>query len=100
MDELKQKLVSEIEEGDWSMLSPHYERDALFIVSPDLNLAEVGYALAEDDGESVKRWQENGEIRRPTPSDVSIWKEDQFKKFAKFLIIQPFVVIQEILDLH
>ena len=96
-NDLADKLSKEIDSCDWSLLEPHYKRDALLVVKSGLKLAEVGVALAQDDVEKVKKWQSEESIRRPLKTEVELWEASPHTKMAQFLIIQPFVLIQ-ILD--
>ncbi len=91
---LKDKLATEVESCDWSMLSIHQKREAIILIDGSIELLDAGVALATDDAESVKIWQKDDLIRRPTESEISQWEKDPHNKFAKFLIIQPFVLIQ------
>ncbi|MDH5581478.1 MAG: DUF2288 domain-containing protein [Bdellovibrionales bacterium] len=93
-DELKEKLSTEIETCDWSMLSIHNKSDSIIVVEASLDLLEAGVALATDDVEKVKGWQNKGQIRRPLPKEVESWEKSPNEKLAKFIIIQPFVLIQ------
>ncbi|MFZ9001699.1 MAG: DUF2288 family protein [Bacteriovoracaceae bacterium] len=93
-DELKQKLVTEIETCDWSMLSIHNKRDAIVIVESSIELVDAAVALATDDVSLVKSWQDTAQIRRPRPEEIEAWEKSPNEKLAKFLIIQPFVLIQ------
>jgi hypothetical protein len=93
-EELKKKLATEIEECDWSLLRDHYKRQALVLVEPDVDLVDAGVALALDDAESVKAWQAKNWIRKPTENEVDSWEGDPYKRLARFVIVQPFVLIQ------
>ena len=95
-ESLADKLKTEVEECDWSMLDKHLEKEAVIIASPEIDLLSVGLALAQDDAESVKAWQGSNALRKPNKDDIDAWKKDPYKKFAKFIIIQPFVIIQVI----
>lgn len=77
----------------WALLAPHAARDALLLVG-DAPLAEVGAAITEDDADAVKRWLEEGTLRRPTPEEVTGWEADPVAFEA--LIVQPFVLARPI----
>ncbi len=93
-DELRQKLSSEIEEADWNALKVHHEKQAVIVVSDKLDLVSVGIAVANDDTNLVKIWLDNGDIYRPTKEQVDSFESDEYKKMCKFIIVQPFVLIQ------
>jgi hypothetical protein len=92
--ELKESFKTEIEEADWSLLLPHYKRDALILIDPSLELTDVAATIADDQAPVIKAWMESDLLIRPTEEQVETWTEDQFTKLANFLIIQPYVLAQ------
>jgi len=97
---LSEKLKTEIEEADWSMLEPHHERQALILVASDLNLPTVGEKVATDDVDSIKQWMTEGKVSKPEDSQIDKWKENPYRKGFRFIIVQPYVLIQEIQELE
>ena len=93
-NELEEKLIKEIQSANWNMLEPHFKRDAVFLVSGDLDLVSVGLAIAGDQADLIKGWQEKNQFRRPNESEIELWKKDESKNFAQFLIIQPYVIVK------
>ena len=91
---LKEKLSEEIQNCGWELLVPHYERGALLLVSSELNLADVGVALANDDMESVTTWLTSGDLQKVSPEKKEQWDKKNLSEFAEFLIIQPYVLIK------
>lgn len=96
MPDLKDKFEKELELCDWSMLAPHYARGVLLLVKPEIELITVAIALAEDNAQVVKQWQTSEYLRPPSDEEVTSWNKMSGEKFAKFLIVQPFVLIQKI----
>ena len=90
------KLKAEIEEADWSMLEAHHERQALILVDSELDLAEAGQKVAQDDVEGIKQWMTNGKLGKPEEIQIKNWKENPYNKGFRFIIVQPYVLIQEI----
>lgn len=88
----KEKFESEIEECDWDMLRPHHERGAVFIVTENLDLVSVATALAEDNVSQVKIWLDNKDFYKL--EETKELENEPFKKFAKFLIVQPYVLVK------
>jgi len=80
--------------GTWDVLAPHFARGALFIASNELDLTEVGKAIAADDANSVASWLESKELRRPEELEVEGWSKSAHEEFASFIIVQPYVIIQ------
>ena len=66
MQNLKEKLQQDIMSSSWEPLKPHLERGAVFVVDFDLDLAEVGVALAEDNVAQVKAWMDKELLSPPT----------------------------------
>ncbi|MGI0480433.1 DUF2288 domain-containing protein [Geminocystis sp. CENA526] len=92
MSDLKAQLQEQIAPMDWKDLKPHAQRDALIVVEANLDLIEVGYAIAEDKTELVQRWISEQLIQKPTVEQLSAWNEDETHKFNT-IIVQPFVLI-------
>lgn len=96
--ELKKKLESELVECSWELLIPHYDRDAIILVSDELNIIDVGIAIANDDNKSVENWMSNALLKKPIKEEVK-----DFKKYNlefEFLILAPYVLVQESQDSH
>jgi hypothetical protein len=94
-EDLVKKLRDSIEEGEWSWLAPHHARGAVVIVSPELDLAEVGSAVARDDVAEVGPWLQQGHLAKPTTQQAESWDATAGQKF-RFLIVQPYVLIQSL----
>ncbi|PIK13991.1 DUF2288 family protein [Halobacteriovorax sp. JY17] len=95
MEDLKEKLKTEIEKAKWLLLEEHHKRDALLIVDLELNLVEVAASVALDDVMNVKEWLTTEKLIRPTEEMIQSWEENPELDF-NFLIIQPYVIAQEI----
>ncbi|AFZ52374.1 DUF2288 domain-containing protein [Cyanobacterium aponinum] len=91
MSDFKAQLKEQLAEVDWKDLIPHAQRDALIIVHPQLDLIEVGCAIALDDTFLVQNWISEQLIKKPSSEELSNWNEEPEIKF-KTLIVQPFVI--------
>jgi len=89
------KLCEEIGEVTWHWLRPHQQRDALFCVAAELDLAVVGAALARDDAATVRDWLAAGTLAKPAPEQLAAWEADPTRPL-RMLIVQPFVLVQEL----
>lgn len=78
----------------WHWLRAHHERDALWVVTPILDLEAVGAALARDDAESVRSWLAAGSLRKPEEVELDSWNSDPLHPL-RMVIVQPFVLVQE-----
>ena len=94
MEELRSKLSTEIEETDWNALKKHNENETVFFVSSDLDLIDVSVAVATDKSHFVKVWLDSGQLARPTDEQVKYYDANEYKKMCKFIIIQPYVLVQ------
>jgi hypothetical protein len=92
IEELKDKLKTEIEETDWEPLKQHHENQAVFIVS-NLDLLDAAVAVAQDKVEFIKLWIDSGNLRKPSDEEVANWDAKKNLKMASFIIIQPYVLI-------
>ena len=90
---LRAQLAEQIYRVDWKPLAPHAKRGGLVLVDPQLDLLEVGMAIARDDGARVQQWMAAQQLRRPTPTDVEVWSKETGERFT-VLIVQPYVLAQ------
>lgn len=94
MQDLRAELAAMVDEAEWEWLIPHVQRDAVVIVDPDLNLVDVGVAIASDNVTAVQRWISEQLIQKPTPEQLSDWSGDRSHRFNA-LIVQPYVLVQD-----
>lgn len=93
MQDLREELSTMVDEAEWEWLMPHAERDALLVVDQNLDLLEVGMAIASDNVSSVQTWISQNLIHKPSAQETQIWESD--RRF-KALIIQPYVLVQDL----
>jgi hypothetical protein len=91
MNELRTHLLDLINKAEWEWLEEHAREGRLLIVAANLELVEVGLALAEDDISIVQQWLDDGWLYRPTESQINHWHQHKNLEFES-LIIQPFVL--------
>ncbi len=94
MAELRAELAENLDEAEWEWLIPHVKRDSVLVVAKELNLVEVGIAIASDNLTSVQHWVSEQLIQKPSEMQLSNWNSDLQKRFNT-LIVQPYVLIQE-----
>jgi hypothetical protein len=94
MEDIKSRLAENLDVAEWDWLVPHVKRDALVVVNPDLDLLDVGVAIASDNVSSVQRWISEALICKPSPEQLSDWNQNRTKKFDA-IIVDPFVLVQE-----
>lgn len=93
--QLRQELATMVGPAEWHNLLPHAARDSIVVVNPDLDLVDVGVALATDNVSSVQRWISEALIAKPTVDQLKDWERDRSRQF-QVLIVQPYVLIQDI----
>lgn len=94
MQELKSELTAMLDEAEWSWIMPHAQRDAVVVVSPQLDLVEVGAAIASDNTDAVQQWIGASLLQKPSPDQLIDWGRDRTKRFHT-LIVQPYVLVQD-----
>lgn len=92
--DLKEKLEKEILETTWEPLAPHFARGSVYLLDQDLELVEVGEAMATDDVAQIKRWLDDGLLYPPTPEEATAFAKNSDYTF-KMLIIEPYVLVQK-----
>jgi hypothetical protein len=88
----REKLAAEMYRAYWRDLSAHALRDAVFAVSPTVELLDVGEAIATNQTGRVQNWLAQGALTRPGREQLQVWKPG---KVFGCLIVQPYVLIQE-----
>ena len=94
MEDIKTRLRADLAEVPWQDLISHSKRDAVIVVSPRLDLVNVGVAIAEDNTALVQFWIQQNLVYKPTPAQLSDWNTHVNTVFST-LIVQPFVLVRE-----
>ena len=97
MSERIESFKRDLAEVCWRELKIHLQRDAIITVSATLDIIEVAEAVADDNKEVVENWIGNKQLGKPTEDQLNSWEKIQEKLF-RMLIVQPFILIQEIPD--
>lgn len=89
MDEktLRERLAENVGPVVREMLKAHGERGALIEVGPELDLLDVGEAIAEDRGHEIAGWIGDTSLTRPAFEELS-------NEVYQTLVVQPYVLIQ------
>ena len=91
-DTLTQTLQQECDVIDWTLLQPHYERDALIIVREGLDIVAVGVQIAQDNQALIKQWIGEQSLIKPTPEQAADWCQHNTR--FRSLVVAPFVLMQ------
>lgn len=76
----------------WTDLQAHVARDAVIIADEQLDLVDVGMALATNDTRTVEAWIQAGKLQKPSAEDLSRWSLATNLTFTS-VVVQPFVLI-------
>ena len=77
----------------WSELVRHFARGVLIHVSVQLDLIEAAVCLIEDDAELLKKWAEEGKLRRASDDDARDWTAREPEFWC--VVTAPWVLVQE-----
>jgi len=91
------RLEDTLGPAEWSILKPHSDRNAVFLVLAPLDLLTVGQALEKDDTEKVSAWLQSSLLLRPSSDQIASWNATPSKTFQT-LVVAPYVLIQEVLS--
>ncbi len=95
MSEIMESLKRDLAEVNWRDLRIHLQRDAVIVVSSELDLIAVAQAVAVDDKDRVGEWIVAGQLGKPAEPQLKCWEAELDKAF-RLLIVQPFILIQEV----
>lgn len=95
--DLRQELANMVGPAQWNWLKPHIARDAVVFVDPQLDIVDVGVALTNDNVQSVQRWIGEQLITKPSKEQLDTWGVRGPENKLQSLIVQPYVLVQEIL---
>jgi hypothetical protein len=95
MSDLRAKLQENLDEAEWEWLIPHVQKDTVIVVSENLDLLDVGEAIAGDNISSVQHWIDEQLLAKPTLDQVGEWNLNRTKRFNA-LIVEPYVLVKEI----
>lgn len=90
------RLRQDLEIGHWVDLRPYFVRDGLILISLDVNIVEVGVAVACDHVEKVSKWLLQKRIHKPTLQEIMLWDRAPLRYEFAYLILDPYVLAQRI----
>ena len=92
---LAEKLKGEVDIETWDGLSRFFAKGLLVLVQGNLDLVEVGIAMAKDEASKIAKWLEEGEIATPSEAEALSWSNRESSPTFDVLIISPFVVARK-----
>jgi len=95
MQDLRAELTENFGSAAWESLKPLLNYQSVVVVMNELDLLDVGEAIALDNTQLVSRWLNEKMIYKPIEEQLVSWNETPEKQFNA-LIVQPFVLVQEV----
>ena len=95
MENLREQLSELVDEAELEWLKPHIQKDAVILVVPELDLVDVGMAIASDNTQSVQHWIGEQLLVKPSPEVLSRWNANPDRKFQA-MILQPYILVKEL----
>jgi len=89
---MRENIARTLGDVFWSDLAAHVARDAVIIAATELDLVDVGMALATNDTLTVDAWLSAGKLQKPTAEDVTRWSISTNLRFCA-VVVRPFVLI-------
>jgi hypothetical protein len=94
MKDLREQLAEILDEAELEWLKPHIQKDAVIIVVPELDLLDVGVAIASDDTQKIQHWIGEQLLAKPSQEILNRWNANPQQKFQA-MIIQPYILVKE-----
>lgn len=89
----RERLARTLGEVYWTDLRAHVARDAVILVAADLDLLEIGEAMAANDVSTIQAWITAGKLTKPTAEDLERWPLQTDLRFLS-LVVAPFVLVR------
>ncbi|MEO0801508.1 MAG: DUF2288 family protein [Cyanobacteria bacterium J06642_2] len=96
MDDLRAALVESLAPAQWEWLRPHAVDGRMVLVSVDLDLIDVGVAVAQDATAIVQGWLESGSLIVADAAEIARRDAGAATDESNALIVQPFVLVQDL----
>jgi hypothetical protein len=96
MENLRKQLAELLDEAELDWLKPHIQKDAVILVVPELDLLDVGVAIASDNTQSVQHWIGEQLLVKPSPEIINRWNANPHQRFQA-MIVQPYVLVKELI---
>lgn len=93
MDNLRSKLNLETAPMAWPVLAPFFARGQLLRVQASQSLLDAAVAIANDDTETVQRWQAADWLAPVSDIEASAWHAANAELWA--VVVRPFVLVQD-----
>ena len=96
MSDIRTVLSESLAPAQWEWLRPHAVAGRMVVVSQDLNLVDVGEAIAADSTPQVQDWLERGLLAVADQGEIDRRDRKPGRTETPALIVQPFVLVPEL----
>jgi hypothetical protein len=94
MENTREQLKELLDEAELEWLKPHIQKDAVIIVDAELDLLDVGEAIANDNTQSIQHWIGEQLLVKPSAEILNRWNANPEQRFQA-IIIQPYILVKE-----
>ena len=93
MSDVRSMLKESMAPAEWTWLRSHAVAGRMVVVSPLLDLIDVGEAIAADNTNKVQAWLDEGLVEVATQAEID--KRDKLPGKTEMMaaIVQPFVLV-------
>ena len=93
-DELRTRLLGETARAPWRELQRFFAQGVVLGVAQELDLIEVGVALATDNTQQFIAWREQGLLDQVSDAQAADWHAGDVRLWT--MVVKPWVVVQPI----
>ena len=93
----RDKINRETARISWQELAPFFAQGLAVGVAEGMDLVEVAYQFAVDNGEQVKTWMESDQVGPVKDEQASVWLEADADVWA--VVVKPFVLVQYVKEI-
>ncbi len=94
--EIKAQLLGETARCPFTELQRFFAQGCVIRVAEELDLLDVGVALAEDDATQIEGWKNSGQVALLEDAIAQSWLADDVTLWT--VVIKPWVVVQHRTD--
>ena len=92
--EVRNKLNQDLDETFWKDIHSHISRDAVVVISNELDIIDVAMAIYFDKKDEIKSLIDKGKVFKPSIEKITKWQKEEER--IQCLVVYPFVVVQKI----
>jgi hypothetical protein len=90
---MRATLAAELGNVFWTDLRGHVARGVVVIVAEELDILDVGEAVAKDDKTRISAWIEGNLLRKPELLELEAWSKITDARWQS-IVVAPFVLVR------